>query len=97
MAWLTADTQIDEDRKADLFLRSGMGVIDNVFAKTRRLINTLERPLGTVSGRYTVWYGYSPYNVAMLEKYLTIFWAVSNFVFVGDDGATPAMRRCRWG
>ena len=92
MAWLTADTAIDEDRKADMFLRSGMGVIDNVFAKTRRLINPLERPLGTVSGRYTVWYGYSPYNVAMLEKYLTIFRAVSNFVFVGDDGATPAMR-----
>ena len=90
MAWLTADTAIDEDRKADMFLRSGMGVVDNVFAKTRRLINPLERPLGTVSGRYTVWYGYALYNVAMLEKYLTIFRAVNNFVFVGDDGATPA-------
>ena len=86
MAWLTADTAIDEDRKADMFLRSGMRVIDNVFAKTRRLINPLERPLDTVSGRHTVWYGYSPYNVAMLEKYPTIFRAVSNFVFVGDAG-----------
>ena len=28
----------------------------------------------------------------MLEKYVTIFRAVDNFVFVGDDGATPAMR-----
>ena len=28
----------------------------------------------------------------MLEKYVTIFRAVNNFVFVGDDGATPAMR-----
>ena len=92
MAWLTADPGIDEDRKADMFLRSGMGRIDNVFAKTRRLINPLERPLGTVSGGYTVWHGYAPYNVAMLEKYVTIFRAVDNFVFVGDDGATPAMR-----
>ena len=92
MAWLTADPGIDEDRKSDMFLRSGMGRIDNVFAKTRRLINPLERPLGTVSGGYTVWHGYAPYNVAMLEKYVTIFRAVDNFVFVGDDGATPAMR-----
>ena len=28
----------------------------------------------------------------MLEKYVTIFRAVNNFVFVGDDGKTPAMR-----
>ena len=68
-----------------------MGRIDNVFAKTRRLINPLERPRGTVSGGYMGWHGYAPYNVAMLEKYVTIFGAVNNFVFVGN-GATPAMR-----
>ena len=28
----------------------------------------------------------------MLEKYLTIFRSMNNFVFVGDDGKTPAMR-----
>ena len=28
----------------------------------------------------------------MLEKYVTIFRAGNNFVFVGDDGATTAMR-----
>ena len=92
MAWLTADAAIDEDRKADMFLRSGTGVIDNVFLKTRRLINALERPVGTPTGRNTIWHGYAPYNVAMLEKYVTIFRAVNNFVFVGDDGAAPAMR-----
>ena len=46
------------------------------------------------------WHGYAPYNVAMLEKYVTIFGAVNNFVFVGN-GATPAMRlgftNSRWG
>ena len=93
MSWLTPDISIDEDRKADLFLRSGLGVIDNVFLKTRRLFNALERPVGTTSsGGNTVWHGYAPYNPAMLEKYVTIFRAVNNFVFVGDDGATPAMR-----
>ena len=39
-----------------------------------------------------VWHGYSPYNPRMVEKYLTVFRTVSNWVFVGDDGATPAMR-----
>ena len=28
----------------------------------------------------------------MIEKHLAIFRAINNFVFVGDDGATPAMR-----
>ena len=27
----------------------------------------------------------------MLEKYLTIFRSMNNFVFVGEDGKTPAM------
>lgn len=36
--------------------------------------------------------GYAPYNPRILEKYLTIFRSVNNFVFVGDDDKTPAMR-----
>ena len=39
-----------------------------------------------------VWHGNAPYNPAMMEKYLTIFRTVDNYVFVGDDGKTPAMR-----
>ena len=92
MSWLTPDVGLDTDRIADMFLRSGLSRIDNVFLKTRRLFNALERPVGTSSGHNTVWHGYAPYNPAMLEKYVTIFRAVNNFVFVGDDGRTPAMR-----
>ena len=92
MSWLTADPDLDENRRADLFLRSGLGVIDNVFLKTRRLFNAMERPIDIAGGHKTVWHGYAPYNPAMLEKYVTIFRTVNNFVFVGDDGATPAMR-----
>ena len=33
-----------------------------------------------------------PINPTMLSKYLTVFRTVNNFVFVGDDGQTPAMR-----
>ena len=40
----------------------------------------------------TVWHGYQPYNPAMIGKYLTIFRTVANFISVGTDGKTPAMR-----
>ena len=92
MTWLTARTDIDKRRKTDLYLNSGLARIDNVFMMTRRLFYSLERPGGTAGGRSTVWHGYAPYNPRMLEKYLTIFRTVNNFVYVGDDGKTPAMR-----
>ena len=92
MCWLTPRADLDEDRKADLFLRSGLARIDNVFQKIRRLTSTLERPVGTSSTHNKVWHGYAPYNPTMLSKYLTVFRAVHNFVFVGDDKRTPAMR-----
>ena len=76
----------------DMFLDAGIARIDNVFMRTRRLVNAFERPVGTSSGHNAVWHGYSPYNPRMVEKYLTIFRTVSNWLFVGDDGATPAMR-----
>ena len=92
MAWLTARESVDEGRKADMFLGAGLARIDNLFMKSRRLFSALERPVGTSSSHNTVWHGYAPYNPRMLETYLTIFRTVNNFVFVGDDGATPAMR-----
>ena len=92
MCWLTPRADLDENRKADLFLRSGLARIDNVFQKIRRLTSTLERPVGTSSTHNKVWHGYAPYNPTMLSKYLTVFRAVHNFVFVGDDKRTPAMR-----
>ena len=61
--------------------------------KSRRLFNALERPIGTSSSHNKVWHGYAPYNPLMLQKYLTLFRAVHNFVFVGtSDDRTPAMR-----
>ena len=37
-------------------------------------------------------HGYQPYNPAMVERDLTIFRTVANFIRAGDDGQTPAMR-----
>ena len=92
MCWLTPDDDLDPDMKAKMFLSAGLARVDNVFQMTRRLINAFERPLGTSSSQNTVWHGYQPYNPAMIGKYLTVFRAVANFISVGNDGQTPAMR-----
>ena len=92
MCWLTPDESLDADTKARKFLAAGLARVDNVFQMTRRLINAFERPLGTSSKQNTVWHGYQPYNPTMIGKYLTIFRTVANFISVGQDGKTPAMR-----
>ena len=76
----------------DMHLDAGLARIDNLFMKARRMFSALERPVGTSSGHNRVWHGYAPYNPAMLEIYLTLFRAANNFIYVGEDGRTPAMR-----
>ena len=92
VCWLTPDGDMGAEDRAAMFLRSGVASVDNAFQRTRRLFSALERPVGTSSGHNTVWHGYAPYNPEMVEKYLAIFRAVANFVSVGEDGRTPAMR-----
>ena len=92
MSWLTPDPALDEDTVARMFLRGRLARVDNVFMLTRRLFNAFERPIGTPSGQNAVWHGYQPYNPMMVQKYLTIFRAVNNFIQVGNDDKTPAMR-----
>ena len=92
MCWLTPDDALDTDTKAAMFLKAGLARVDNVFQMTRRLFNAFERPLGTSSSQNTVWHGYQPYNPTMVGKYLTVFRTVANFINVGKDGQTPAMR-----
>ena len=62
VSWMTPDDSLSLDQKADLFLRAGIARVDNIFQKTRRLINAFERPIGTSSGYNKVWHGYAPYN-----------------------------------
>ncbi len=93
VCWITPHQSVTEGRKADLHLRAGLARIDNVFQMTRRLFNAFERPVGTSSGHNAVWHGYSPYNPAMVQTYLTIFRAVNNWAHISEkDGKTPAMR-----
>lgn len=92
VCWLTPDDSLDEDAVAAMHLAGRIARVDNVFQLTRRLFNAFERPIGTPSGQNAVWHGYQPYNPAMVQKYLTIFRTVNNFIQVGEDRRTPAMR-----
>ena len=92
MCWLTNFGDYDEDHQARLFLKASLAGIDNFFQRVRRSLNPLERPIATASRGGRTWYGYSPYNPAMMEKFLDIYRTMANFVEVGKDGKTPAMR-----
>ena len=92
MSWLTPDDALEEDTVAEMFLRAGIARVDNVFQLTRRLFSALEKPIGTPSHLNAVWPGYQPYNPTLIQNYLTIFRAVNNFIQVGTDGRTPAIR-----
>ena len=91
--WITEHPDMDLDDRARLYLAAALGRVDNVFQLTRRFISALERPFYTPSAGWNqVWYGYAPYNPDMVRKYLDIFRAVNNFIHIGKDGMTPAMR-----
>lgn len=92
MCWLTNLEGYDEDHQARLFLRVSLAGIDNFFQRVRRSLNPLERPIQTASRYGRTWHGYSPYNPAMVGKLLDIYRTMVNFVEVGKDGETPAMR-----
>ena len=92
VCWLTPDDSLDEDTVAGMYLMGRIARVDNVFQLTRRLFNAFEKPIGTPSGQNAVWHGYQPYSPAMVQKYLTIFRTVNNFMHIGKDRKTPAMR-----
>lgn len=52
----------------------------------------LERPISTSSSFQRRWHGYNAYNPAIIIKLLDIFRVFYNYIEVGKDGQTPAMR-----
>ncbi len=94
VCWLTEPESgtLPDQEIAQMYLDVGINAVDNIFQISRRLMNAFERPIGTSSGYNTVWHGYSPYNPKMVEKYLSLLRAYNNFIKVGDDKKTPAMR-----
>jgi hypothetical protein len=94
VCWLTErdDHAYDDMTRAQMYLDAGINAVDNIFQISRRLMNAFERPIGTSSGYNTVWHGYAPYNPKMVEQYQSLLRVYHNFIKVGDDKMTPAMR-----
>jgi transposase-like protein len=94
ICWLTdlQDRSYDTDHLAWLYSKGTLHGIDRFFMQARRRLSLLERPISTPSSEGRRWYGYSPYNPAMVGKVLDIFRVFYNFVEVGNDKKTPAMR-----
>lgn len=92
VCWLTNRGNYDLDYQAQLYLKSSLAAIDNFFQRVRRSLNPLERPLKTASAVSRTWYGYSPYNPRTAQTLLGIYRVMHNWVELGEDGQTPAMR-----
>jgi transposase-like protein len=82
----------DEDHMANLYLMATLHPIDRFFMQLRRKNSMLERPIESSSNFGRKWYGYSPYDPANAVKIMEIYRVYYNYVKVGDDRKTPAMR-----
>lgn len=91
---LTAVREMDEDHLANLFLKASLHGVDTFFMQVRRRCSLLERPIASRGNNGRRWFGYCPYNPAMVQKVVDILRTVHNYVLPnnGDRRITPAMR-----
>lgn len=89
-------------RSTYIYARASLHAIDRYFMQLRRLLSMLERPIRSQSTE-RMWYGYSPYNPAIIQKLLDIHRVYYNYCKLGDakkdangkvlrERQTPAMR-----
>ena len=60
--------------------------------QARRRVNVFERPFQSGANARHIWYGYSPYDPTMYIKQAALFRLFYNYVNIGKDKKTPAMR-----
>lgn len=77
---------------ARLYQLASLHSVDRFLMQVRRRISLLERPFTSASNTGRIWYGYCPYNPDVAARVLSIFRVFYNYVLVGEDGKTPAMR-----
>jgi transposase-like protein len=94
VCWLTDlnDNAYDEDHLARLYKMASLHAIDRFFMQARRRLSLIERPLTTTSNSQRRWHGYNAYRPENIIKIFDIFRVFYNYVGVGEDGQTPAMR-----
>ena len=82
----------DKDHLASFYNKASLHAIDRVFMQVRRRLSLLERPISSSANLGRRWFGYGPYKPVMVGKLLDIFRVFYNFVEVGRNKQTPAMR-----
>ena len=92
VCYLTDTGKYDEDHLAWLYNKASLHAIDRFFMQVRRRLSLLERAISPPSRAGRRWHGYNPYNPAIIATVLDIFRVFYNFVEVGKDTQTPAMR-----
>jgi len=92
ICYLTDIQGYDEDHLAWLYNKASLHAIDRFFMQVRRRLSLLERPISSSANLGRRWFGYSPYKPIMVGKLLDIFRVFYNFVEVGKNKQTPAMR-----
>jgi hypothetical protein len=92
ICYLTDTGKYDEDHLAWLYNKASLHAIDRFFMQVRRRLSLLERPIATSSNVGRKWHGYSAYNPGIITKILDIFRVFYNYVEVGKDGKTSAVR-----
>lgn len=88
---LTRDESFDLSHLAALYRKASLHSIDKFFMQLRRRTSLLERPFHSASGS-RVWHGYSGYNPVVSQRLMEMFRIVHNYVLLGEDKKTPAMR-----
>ena len=92
VCYLTDYGDYDDDHLAWLYNKASLQAVDAFFMQVRRRLSLLERPIATASNNRRLWHGYSAYNPRSIAKLLEIFRVFYNYVLVGIDKQTPAMR-----
>lgn len=92
VCYLTDYDDYDQDHLAWLYNKASLRAVDAFFMQVRRRLSLLERPIATASNNRRLWHGYSAYNPRSIAKLLDMFRVVYNYVLVGMDKQTPAMR-----
>ena len=80
MSYLTDIHHYDEDHLARIYSHASLHAIDRFFMQVRRSVRALERPISTPSNANRRWYGYNPYDPAMVGKLLDIYRVYYNYV-----------------
>ncbi len=75
-----------------LYNKASLPAIDRFFMQVRRRLSLLERPITSSASLGRRWFGYGPYTPVMVGKLLDIFRVFYNFVEVGRNKQTPAIR-----